>query len=455
MAGVPEGRPDGRPETRPAGRELNLTLDLCLRVGELLLSNGAGAADVTSAMRLVANHFGLRRADVDLTFTSLSMTYQPEPGEPATVMIRQVGQRDIDYEDLTRVDHLVRDLLADRLDLAQARAEMARIASTGHHRARWRVTAGSGVMCASVAVFLGSGALIAAIALVTAVVIDRMQLVMQRQRLPFFYRQVAGGAVATLIAVGTQLLDRDLDPSLVVTANIIMLLAGIGFMGGLQDALSGFYITAGARMTEALLATAGIIAGVSGGLAVGEVVGVGIGRVEPGSTDLGTLPVLVAGSAICAAAFAYSAYAPRRSLVPIALVGGLAAGVSALGANAGVGRTWPTGFAAFLIGLVAYSVSGRFRIPPLVVVVPAIVPMLPGLTIYRGLSLLSEPEGSTSEGLLAMVTAAAVAIAIAAGVILGEYLAQPLKREARRLETRLSGPRLVGPLRALGRHQRR
>jgi hypothetical protein len=31
-------------------------------------------------------------------------------------------------------------------------------------------------------------------------------------------------------------------------------------------------------------------------------------------------------------------------------------------------------------------------------------------------------------------------------VILGQYLAQPLKREAHRLETRLSGPRMVGPL---------
>ena len=29
-------------------------------------------------------------------------------------MIRQVKQRDIDYEDLTQVDHLVRDVLAGR-----------------------------------------------------------------------------------------------------------------------------------------------------------------------------------------------------------------------------------------------------------------------------------------------------------------------------------------------------
>jgi uncharacterized membrane protein YjjB (DUF3815 family) len=87
-------------------------------------------------------------------------------------------------------------------------------------------------------------------------------------------------------------------------------------------------------------------------------------------------------------------------------------------------------------------------VPPLVIVVSAIVPMLPGLSIYRGLSLLGEGGEDPAGGILALVTAASVAIALAAGVILGEYVAQPLRREARRLERRLSGPRLVGPFRA-------
>jgi uncharacterized membrane protein YjjB (DUF3815 family) len=91
-------------------------------------------------------------------------------------------------------------------------------------------------------------------------------------------------------------------------------------------------------------------------------------------------------------------------------------------------------------------VAGRVRVPPLVVVVPGIVPLLPGLSIYRGLALMS--QGGGGRGILAMVTAAAVAIALASGVILGEYMAQPLKREVRRLESRLAGPRLVGPIRA-------
>src|SRR5690606_12578874 len=96
-------------------KELNLTIDLCLRVGEMLLANGAGAADVTSTMRAVAQHLGLRRTDLDVTFTQIAMSYQCDPSEPTLVMIRQVSHRTIDYEDLTQVDHLVRALIADEL----------------------------------------------------------------------------------------------------------------------------------------------------------------------------------------------------------------------------------------------------------------------------------------------------------------------------------------------------
>lgn len=431
-------------------RAHNLTLDLCLRIGEMLLSSGAGAADVTATMDSVARHLGLRHADIDVTFTSLTMSYSYDHELPPLLLIRQVKHREIDYEDLTLVDHLVRDILTDKADLYLARSRMATIVTTGHSTPRWVASLAWGSMCAGVATMLGGGVLVVAIAFVAAVCIDRLQLFMATRRLPSFYQQVAGGAVATLFAVAAAASGLDIDQSLVVTANIIMLLAGIGFMGALQDALTGFYITAGARMTEALLATAGIIGGVSGGIAIGGVLGVGLGNIEPGRTGLGPAGVMAAGAALCAASFAFASYAPLRAVLPVGLIAAVAISVFNLVAEAGFGRPWASAAAAFVVGLVSYSVSGRVRVPPLVVVVSAVVPMLPGLSIYRGLSLLAESGPSTSAGLLAMGTAASVAIALASGVILGEYVAQPLKREARRLEDRLSGPRLVGPFRARG-----
>src|SRR3546814_20499994 len=95
-------------------------------------------------------------------------------------------------------------------------------------------------------------------------------------------------------------------------------------MGGLQDALTSFYVTAGARMTEAFLTTAGIIAGVSGGLTLGTVLGVSVGQFEPGASDLATVAVTGLGAAICAAAFAFASYSPNRVPLPIGMVASFA-----------------------------------------------------------------------------------------------------------------------------------
>ena len=116
--------------------------------------------------------------------------------------------------------------------------------------------------------------------------------------------------------------------------------------------------------------------------------------------------------------------------------------------TSGAGRFWGSAAAAVTIGAVCYLAAGRFRVPPLVVVVPAIVPLLPGLDIYRGLALLAEGQ----DGVLQLSYALVTALVLAAGVILGQYIAQPLKREAHRLETRLSGPRMVGQFRHRGSH---
>jgi uncharacterized membrane protein YjjP (DUF1212 family) len=431
----------------------HMTMDLCLRIGELLLSNGAGAADVTATMQSVANHLGMRAPVIDVTFTSLSMGYHAEPEQPPITLLRNVVHREIDYEDLSRVDHLVRRILNDECDLREARATIARIASSPHRRKRWAVTLGWGSMCAGISLMLGGDWVVMAIAFVAGVSIDRTIKLMEHRRLPAFYQQVAGGLVATLIAVVASTVHLGPSPELVITANIVMLLSGIGFMGALQDCLSGYYVTGAARLTEALLATAGIIAGVSGGLAIGELMGVQVGQVD-GRTDttLESLAILALGAAICAAAFSFASHAPKRTMLPIATIAVLAIIAGRWIEEVGLGRTWGVAVGAFLVGLIGWPLSRLVKVPPLVVVVSGIVPMLPGLSIYRGLALLGEDVARPGAGILSLATALSVSLALASGVIFGEYVAQPAARGARRLERRLTGPRLVGPLRSKEPH---
>ena len=434
-------------------RETYKILDLALRIGEILLSSGAGAADVTATMLGITHHLGLRNADVDVTFTLLRMSYQHDPDELPVLLTRNITQRDIDYDDLTRTHELVRDILEDRVDATEARARVARINSTGHWLPRWAVVLGSGVVGGGIALVLGGGVIVTAVATIAGMGIDMLLRRLNRQRWPMFYQQIAGGMLATLLALGTAALHLDVDNSLVITASIVLLLSGIGFMGAIQDALSGFYITAGARIIEALLATAGLIAGVSAGLALAPVFGVSLGAVRPGESGLAEVPLVLVGAIVAASAFAFTCYAPLRALPAVAMTTLLGHLVFLAVRNPSEQMPWAAACAAITIGLVSYTIAGRVGVPPFVVVVPSLVPMLPGLFIYRGLSYMSEGD---AQGILQLSAAAAVTIALAAGVILGEYVAQPLKRNARRLEGRLAGPRMVGAMHGhLGRRNRR
>ena len=432
-------------------RDAFKTLDVALRVGELLLANGAGAADVTATMLAVTRACGLHGVSVDVTFTELTLNHQPHHDDPGLVQARSVRHREIDYEDLTLVDHIVRGLLAGEIDRDDARARLARLNAHGHRRPVWAVSLGWGVMGAGAAALLGGGPLVGALAFLAALGIDALQRGMSARQLPSFYQQVAGGLLASLLAVVAVAAGLPVSPAEVITAGIIMLLSGLGLVGAAQDALTGFPVTANARILEATLATVGIIAGVSGGLTVGSVLGVDLGSLRPGGPTLSDLPVVVAGAAVAASAFAFAAYSPLRALLPIALVGALGQVVAALMSAADFGATWAAATAAVLIGAVSYSAAGRIRVPPLIVVVSAVVPLLPGLSIYAGLYNLADGRG----GSLQIVSAVATALALASGVILGQYLAQPLRRGGRRLESRLAGPRLVGPLRVRPTARRR
>ena len=427
-------------------RETYKILDLALRIGEILLSSGAGAADVTATMLGVTHHYGLRNADIDVTFTLLRMSYQDDPDEVPVLLTRNVTQRDLDYDDLTRTHELVMDILGDHVTVTEARAAVARINSTGHYLPRWAVVIGSGVVGGGIALILGGGVVITVVAALAGSLITILMRALNRRRWPMFYQQIAGGLLATMLALATAALDERFDlrvnTSLVITASIVLLLSGIGFMGAIQDALSGFYLTAGARILEAMLATAGLIAGVSAGLALAPSFGVSLIGVRPGEgAELAAAPIVLVGAIISTCAFAFTSYAPLRALPAIAMSTLLGHLVYLGLRDPSQPMPWAAACAAVTIGVVSYAVAGRVGVPPLVVVVPALVPLLPGLLIYRGLSFMS--IGDTL-GILQLSAAAATTIALAAGVIMGEYLVQPLKRNVRRLESRLAGPRMVG-----------
>ena len=120
--------------------ETYLACDLALRVGEILLSSGAGAADVTATMLAVTRASGIRGVTSDVTYTDLSLRHQPSNDAPELIQIRRVTRREVDYAVLTEVNLIVRDLIEKDITREEARDRVAAATSSGRRRRRWAIT---------------------------------------------------------------------------------------------------------------------------------------------------------------------------------------------------------------------------------------------------------------------------------------------------------------------------
>ncbi|UZJ24386.1 threonine/serine exporter family protein [Rhodococcus antarcticus] len=418
-------------------------LDLALRIGEVLLSSGTAAMDTTGYVLAVTGAYGLPRCEVDITFTSITISAHRGLSRPPVNTLRVVNYRSLDYTRLAEVDRLVVAAQRGELTATTAHTELDRITTAAHPYPRWVATAAWAGMAASVALLLGGGPLVIAVAFVATVTIDRTNRLLNRIGLPFFFQQVVGGFIATMPAVALYAAQGGLGisvrPSQVVAAGIVVLLSGLSLVGSVQDAITGALVTGTARFAEVMVLTAGIIVGLGLALKLSTGVGVALPPLAETSTGFTDLPVQVIGAAGTSAFFALASYAERRALLAAAAAGAVGWLVYGLLTQAGSGPVLASAAAATLVGLAGGVISRRTRIPPMVVTVSGIAPLLPALAVYRGLYGLT--DDSVVQGFSELGGALAVAGALAAGVVLGEWVSLPVRTGLSRLEHRLDGGR--------------
>ncbi len=409
-------------------------LGLALRIGASMLAVGASGADVTATVLRVAAAYGLTSCQVDITFTSITVSYDREDAVPLTAL-RIVRTSQMDYTRLQGITELARAVSTGGLDVEEAHRRLDRVVSApSTYRRSVHALAWAG-MAGSLGFFLGGGWLEALIAALTTALIAQVLRVLNRRSLPLFFQQAAGAALATGVAVLLLAWDVDVRSSLVVAAGIVVLLAGLSLVGAAQDAISGFPVTAVARAFEVVTLTAGIVVGIAGVLDLAQRAGLPLEVVDT-SPSIVPFTVGLAASAGIAGSWSLACHARPRAIGLAAVAGALAWTTSWAAAGLGAGPAVASGVAAVVLGFAGETLTDRLRVPPLLIAVCGIVPLLPGLAIYRGLFAIVV-DTDYPAGLAALVGAAAVGLALAAGVTLGEYLGRPISGERDRYDERV------------------
>jgi uncharacterized membrane protein YjjP (DUF1212 family) len=419
--------------TQPDGVDVTTgraVVELAVRAGIALMATGAAASDVIASVLRLTGAYGLRSVHVDVTFSALTVSYNRGPMSDPLTMTRVVRARNQDFTRLTRLHDVVARVVAAPPAVADAREQFNAVIRAPHPYRRWVTTIASGAMGAGTSLLAGGGWIIVLTSIVSAAVIFRVLAALGRRSVPGFFAQAIGAAVPTVFAVVLAVVQENTTalegalPSLVVASGIVVLLAGLSLVGAAQDAIEGFYVTAGARVFQVIVLTLGIVIGIVVVLGIANRLGVVL-AISPESEIVAGPTVQLVAAAIIAAGWAVSTYTGVRSTLFTALAGALGWAVAQLVAS-GTSSAYAAALAASVIGFVTQLAEGRFRFSALAVTTAAIVPLLPGRAVYRGLfEIVNGDDGSgLYQGLGTLLGAVGVGLGLAAGVSLGTYAAR-------------------------------
>ncbi|MFG2950930.1 threonine/serine exporter family protein [Streptomyces adustus] len=399
-------------------------LDLTLRIGELLLAGGEGAEDVEAAMFAVCRSYGLDRCEPTVTFTLLSISYQPSLVDDPLTASRTVRRRGSDYTRLAAVFQLVHDLsdTDDHLSLEEAYRRLAEIRRNRHPYPTWVLTSASGLLAGAASVLVGGDLLVFVAAALGAMLGDRLAWLCAGRGLPEFYQFTVAAMPPAAIGVALTLAHVDVKASAVITGGLFALLPGRALVAGVQDGLTGFYITAAARLLEVMYLFVGIVVGVLVVLYFGVKLGA---QLNPDTAlSVSERPVIQIGaSMLLSLTFAVLLQQERSTVLAVTLNGGVAWCVyGAMHYPGGISPVASTAVAAGLVGLFGQLLS-RYRFASaLPYTTAAIGPLLPGSATYFG--LLAIAQNNVDKGVVSLTKAAALAMAIAIGVNLGSEISR-------------------------------
>ena len=405
-------------------------LQLSLDIAVVLLSSGEGAADTALQAESVAASFGLPHATVEITFTSLTMAVGRRPGRPPISVIKVVEYRTIDLTRMIRVTRLIDAINRRKITLEQASQQVEQITNAPHPYKFNTAIAGWSFLAAGVVLQLGGAPLAAALSFVSVFATMWINRLLSKAGLPVFFQQFVGGFIAGTTALAAYRIFEntavDVRPSQVVAAGIIVLLAGLTLVGAIEDAITGYPVTSAGRVVETTMLTGGIVGGIATAIALFARFNIEAPPINPTFYGGNPFIVVLLAAGVGAAGFSLASYATPKAIVLAGVVGMVSITVYTLCTTHELGAIVGSGAAATTAGLIGGIFARWVGLPHMIVTVAGVAPLLPGLSLYRGLSGLLTDNSSAALGQLSQ--AGGIAVALAAGVVFGEWLTRVLRR---------------------------
>ncbi|WP_018655209.1 threonine/serine ThrE exporter family protein [Actinomadura flavalba] len=398
-------------------------MQLALRLGEEMFVAGFETRSVQEALEAVARRYDVEHLEGDLTARSIHLQWRP-PGRRPLVMMRVARTDDArDLDRMNLVHRLIERIVAGRVDVDEAIAELEAITRAQERWPWWVRMAGGAVLAAMISLQAGGTVAGAVAAALLLALVNRTGWLLGATCLPPFY--ITAIQAMLVVLAGAGLFQAGFSGAAVaglMAANLVLLLPILSVVSLAEDAISGFNLMAASRLVSVVLLIGGLVAGA----AIAGSVALRVGDFEQMAYGVrfAALPLVVAVLSAAVGAAGNTLFnGGAARLVPAGVAAGLLAGTVNQLLRAGLHAVPPLAVlvAATALGWAATLAARRLRIPSAVLVIPGVTgALLPGPDVY--LSLVKYATGAPDAGsslLTAIVTTAAIGVGAVLGSIIG------------------------------------
>lgn len=398
--------------------EISKKAELILTVGQLLVEHGANTGQVIRDMKRVAAFMGITDSEFHLHVMYTTLLLNISDGLRSHTSFRKCLKHGVDMRIISSVSKLTWRALREHYTLDEFEGNLKEIAAYPRYYGLLQNLLATGMACGAFCSLFGCDFRAAIYTAICAMLGKFVQIRCIRAGINDYVGIAAAAFTATVAAFFAHFLPTTTQWHPII-ACALFLVPGIPIINGMTDLMNTYLLGGAAQVIKTLLIVGAMTFGIVFALATCPVADFANLKMLPAS-DYGSFAVAAAFGSI---GFSILFNLPPRLLVSVGIGGALSVCtrnflVFELGFSTAIG----TLAGATLVSIIAVKAVHWLHTPLQVLVVPAIIPLVPGVLIYRFLFGFIHFNELNLNQILAAIQSGVDAVLIVLGIAVGAAL---------------------------------
>ena len=399
--------------------KIGYKLNLLLTTGQLLMENGADTHRIMLTMTRVAEYMGIPWEKINLHIAYTTLMLNVSDDDHSFTCFRKCRKHVMDLEAIADIGKLSWYALEDGYTLWQYDEALKEITNRGVCYSPIKMALGAGVATGGFCLLFGSDWVAFFFCLFASAFGFLARKLCDDLEINKFIAISVGAFVATILSYFTHYLPWSITPWHPMIACSLFLFPGIPLMNSINDFLNEHIISGITRAMMGVLIAGGLTLGVVTALESVFLTNAFFSSIVivPAHTNL--LHYSVAGG-LAAIGFAIIFNIPPK-ILPYVAIGGMISSTVRIITTFVCGVSLPFGsfLGAGTVAIIAMVTARHIHFPTRMLVIPSIIPMIPGVLLYRFLFSVINLKDLTLENLLTAVSNGVMAVLILVGLAVG------------------------------------